>query len=366
MTSRRVYGWCATATALALAVVMHVVVDAQSPMAGLLVEPFAGPQPLGRKVGTVLQLQIWQTLRLAPPNNTHKLNFGRGIVYWDEGTPPTRDAEALARMKGIESQMVLWGHAQEFGNGIVVQAYLSVSHPSGTRTPDANLWRLALPELGATQGMISVGLPATIFEFAPIVLRPEVIPMLNTPAGMPIYEDRTFTRTIGSLGGDFRALEQGPDVARVQSGGITGWVRLPGLSANRSEVTDFSGGLLRMYRQDWSGAIDLLTRVTVTPRAPVNIRVSSYLLMAAASRHLHQQIGTADQSVALVERAERLNPYLRETIKYKCMALLAARSQPENLRKLEETVRTSGYLFPVNDPWLGKVKSIIARTHQTR
>jgi hypothetical protein len=67
------------------------------------------------------------------------------------------------------------------------------------------------------------------------------------------------------------------------------------------------------------------------------------------------------RSLEFVEAAERLNPYLREIIKYKCMAPLAAPRRAERMRQLAETVRTSGYLFPKDDPWLGKVRQVLAR-----
>jgi hypothetical protein len=353
--------WLAIALALVVVGLGSRTAVGQARYVGLLVAPFAGPEPLGQKVATVLHLQIWQTLRLAPPNNTRKLNFGRGIVYWDEGAAPTRHPEALARLTGLDAQMVLWGRAQEFGDGVVVQAYLTVAEAPRAGAGTGALWSVSPPELAATKAAISVGLPASTFEFAPIVLRAAVIPLLSSPAGITIYEDRNFTTATGELGGDFRAIEQGPDSARVQSRGVTGWVRLPGLSANRSEVTDFSGGLIRIFRRDWGGAIDLFTRVTRTATAPVSIRVSSYLLMAAASRLQHEQIGGADQSLEFVEAAEQLNPYLRDTIKYKCMALLAGPRRAERMRRLDETVRSSEYLFPKDDPWLGKVKQVLAK-----
>jgi len=354
--------WLAGASGLALVLIAVSGVAAQGRMIGLLVAPFAGPGSLGQKTATVLQLQIWQTLRAAPPNNVHKVNFGRGIVYWDEGAPPSAHADALTRIAGLDAQMVLWGRTQEFGKGIVVQAYLSVAPAAAGNARAVDVWKIPLPEISGPQGTLSVGLPSQVFEFAPIVLRPEVIPLLNTPEGIPIHADRTFTKPIGHLGPDFRALEQGPDSARVQSGGVTGWVRLPGLSRNRSEVTDFSGGLIRILRRDWAGAIDLLGRVVTTPNAPVNIKVSSYLLMAAASRLLHEQSKSDDRSLDYIDAAEKLNPFLRETIKYKCMALLAGGRQPERTKRLEDTVRKSEYLFPTGDPWLGKVKKVLDAT----
>jgi hypothetical protein len=347
----------------AAVVVGAPITHSQEPaLVGLLVAPFAGPNPLSRKAATVLHLQTWQTLRMAAEVNSKKLSFGRGIVQWTEETPPATHAAALKLLAGSASQMTLWGRAQEFGTGVVVQAYLSVADADGSMADNSVLWRLRPQELPEAERAISVGLPATLFEFGPIVLKQDVIPMLSTQVGIPVYKDKTFTQQIGALSGDFTALEQGPNIARVRGSGIpdSGWVRLPGLSNNRSEVTDFAGGLIRIFRRDWSGAIELLGRVTKTPNAPVSIRISSYQLMSAASQLLHDQTGAHNHSVEYAEAAEKLNPYLRETVKFKCMALLAVDRLPATTKKLEDTVRAGGYLFPKDDPWLGKVRKILA------
>ena len=354
---------CIVCAMLAAVAIAAPVAQSQERLVGLLVAPFAGPAPLSRKAATVIHLQTWQTLRMAAEVNSRKLSFGRGIVQWTEETPPATHADALRLLAGSASQMTLWGRAQEFGSGVVVQAFLSVADADGSLAADGVLWRLRPEELPEAERTISVGLPATLFEFGPIVLKQDVIPMLSTQVGIPVYKDRTFTQQIGALSGDFTAMEQGPNIARVRGSGLAepGWVKLPGLSNNRSEVTDFAGGLIRIFRRDWSGAIDLLSRVTKTPSAPVSIRISSYQLMAAASQLLHDQAGTPNLSVEYAEAAEKLNPYLRETVKFKCMALLAVDRQPATTKKLEDTVRVGGYLFPKDDPWLGKVKRILAR-----
>jgi|SoiMethySBSTD1v2_1073268.scaffolds.fasta_scaffold05286_2 hypothetical protein len=350
---------------LGLLLASAVLVNARQPaLVGLLVAPFAGEQPLASQTATVLQLQTWQTLRLAPPNNTHHLSFGRGIVQWAEWAPPAVHSEALAQLSNTASQMVLWGRVQKLGNGVVIQAYLSVAPNSGPQAGD--MWRLDLPELGPSKTSIGVSLPATFFEFAPIVLRLDLIPLFNSrvgtsPANVPVYRDRTFRDQVGVLGNAFQATEQGPDVARVKTPDVEGWISIPGLSTTRNEVSDFAGGMIRIYRRDWGGAIDLLQRVVDARDQPVGIRVSSYLLMSAASRKLHDQIGEPDRSLEFAEAAERLNPYLRETVKYKCMALLARRTQPDAIRQLDSTVKASSYLFPKDDPWLAKVTAVVGR-----
>lgn len=340
--------------------------QAQASYVGMLVAPFSGPNPLARKAATVIHLQTWQTLQKSRLVNGRALDFGRGILQWTEAEPPTTHAQALALLDGSVSQMTLWGRAQEFGAGVVVQAYLSVADGDGAMAANSTLWRQTLDELPPEQRSLSVGLPTTLFEFGPIVLKPDVIPVLSTQVGIPMYRDRTFREQIGALGGDFVALEQGPNVALVRASGVAepGWVRLPGLSNNRSEVTDFAGGLIRIFRQDWSGAIELLTRVTAVTTAPAGIRISAYQLMAAASQRLHDQVGTPSRAVEYTEAAEKLNPFLRETVKFKCMALLAAGRDPATMKKLADTVTASGSLFPQADPWLGKVKTVLARRPQ--
>lgn len=363
MTRPRAHGVCIVLAMLVAVVIAAPVLQGQEKLVGLLVAPFAGPNPLSRKAATVLHLQTWQTLRKAAAVNSRNLSFGSGIVQWTEEAPPATHAAALALLEGSGSQMTLWGRAQEFGTGVVVQAYLSVADADGSMAPNSVLWRLTPEELPPAERTIGVGLPGTLFEFGPIVLKQDVIPVLSTQVGIPMYKDRTFTQQIGALSGDFVALEQGPNIARVRTRGVAepGWVKLPGLSNNRSEVTDFAGGLIRIFRQDWSGAIDLLSRVTRVTTAPVSIRISSYQLMAAASQLLHNQVGTPNRSVEYAEAAEKLNPYLRETVKYKCMALLAVDRLPATTKKLAETVQAGGYLFPKGDPWLEKVKKILAR-----
>ena len=355
------YGRCVVVTMLAAIVIAGRALESQERLVGLLVAPFEGPTPLARKAATVLHLQTWQTLRMAASVNGRTLSFGRGIVQWTEEPPPATHADALALLAGSASQMTLWGRAQEFGTGVVVQSYLSVADADGSIAANKAFWSLTPEELPAADRSIGVNLPATLFEFGPIVLKQDVIPMLSTQLGIPVYKDRTFTQQIGALSGDFTALEQGPNIARVRAAGVSepGWVKMPGLSNNRSEVTDFAGGLIRIFRRDWSGAIDLLSRVANTTSAPMSIRISSYQLMAAASQLLHDQAGTPNRSVEYAEAAEKLNPYLRETVKYKCMALLALDRQPATTKKLDATLRAGSYLFPKNDPWLEKVKKIL-------
>ncbi len=327
---------------------------------GLLVAPFEGPGNLGARTATVLNLQVWQTLRAAPHPNPHGLNFGSGTVYFmPEGSMPVRSHIEAERAADGQAQAVLWGRAQPYGDGVVVQAYLSVpratspGHPGGTA-----IWKIALPD-GQS---ISVDIPAWRYEFAPIVLRTEAVLQLNTPEGLKLYRSPQSSEVLGSVGSRFRALEQSPNGAKVESAGITGWVRLPQLSRNRSEVVDFTGALVRIFRKDWGGALELFSRVVGSQTAPATIKAYSLLMMAAASEQVSHQTGQASRAVEFVNQSYRLNPYLQATVRYKCMAHLEDMARTTSAkRQLAETVARNEYLFPKTDRWIGKVKAVLAR-----
>ncbi len=324
---------------------------------GILVAPFDGPAIVGVKAATVLNLQVWQTLRLAPPNNVHRLSFGRGTVYWDEGAPVRSHAEAEKRADR-ETQLVFWGRAQPYGSGDVVTAYLTVV---GATHPGLTVWKVARTDAGSQP--ITAALPARRFEFAPIVLTPEVLSEFQTPGGLKMYRSCTSREESGIAGDSFTALEQGPDCAKIRSGGVDGWVRLPGLSRNRSEVVDFVGAMVRIFRKDWGGALDLFERVVANSAAPASIRAQAFALMAAASDNLSRQTGMSSRRSEFVEKAVQLNPYLQSTIRYLCMSQLAdiegarAAERAVHAASLRETIARYRFLFSAKDPWLANVES---------
>jgi len=74
------------------------------------------------------------------------------------------------------------------------------------------------------------------------------------------------------------------DAALVQlPNGVTGWVRMPNLSAVHSEVIDFAGGVIRILRHDWSGALQLSENVVENPRTPLAVLVDAYLYLGIAA-----------------------------------------------------------------------------------
>lgn len=336
--------------------VMPTPVAAQRPVT-LFVPAFEGPDSLGRNVATILNLQIWQTLRKAPFPNPSNLKFGDGLVIWDDAplSPQTHDrAERVGRDN--DADVVLWGKARRYGDGVVVQSYLTMPASDKLR-----LWEVRVPT--ASGASIGIDVPRLRYEFGPIALTRAVVDSYSSPGALKLYASPTSTEAVGVVGGAFTALEQGANVARVESGGTRGWIRLPSLSASRSEVVDFVGAIIRVLRADWDGAARLFQNVITNPRAPASLKVDAHLYRGVALEH------SGSGGAAELRRAYELNPYDRTVVSYLLMSHLAAlmrtpASDPERGRIVSaarELVASKRYLFPSDDPWLKRVTDVLAR-----
>ena len=64
--------------------------------------------PLGFRAATVLNLQIWRTLRKAPTPNRAGLSFGSGVVVWDPEPLDALTHEAAAReARAVDADLAL-------------------------------------------------------------------------------------------------------------------------------------------------------------------------------------------------------------------------------------------------------------------
>jgi hypothetical protein len=329
----------------------------------LLVVPFESDDALGRNVSNVLNLQIWQTLRRAPTPNPRGLDFGDGEVYWDD--EPLKQltheaAEAAAANEG--AQLVLWGRAWRFGPSVVAQSYLSIRISGEIQAARLKVWKLTL-RAGVKSLTIACDAPTLRYEFSPIQLRPEVVAKYSgTPAGLPMYADRSEARPIGYAGDEFKAQTQySAEWAKITSGRKEGWVRLPELSTSRTEVVDFTAALIRVLRRDWEGAEQALGKVVENSHTPAAIRVDAHLLRAVA---IDARGGDFSQDIA---SAERLNPLAHRV--YSIMSRFArlarlndadAAERRKQIDELESTINRRASVFPPDSEWLSTARNVVA------
>lgn len=318
----------------------------------LYVPAFDGPQPLARNVATVLNLQTWRTLRKAPTPNPHKRNFGKGLIWWgDQPLQQASQEEAEQAARNLGAQMTLWGYAQPYGDGVVVQAYLALPHYEDSRKLQLEFWRLTL---SGTE--IVADLPRREFEFTPIVLRNQLVQRYSLPSAIQLCSDKHEPCSGGPLGNGFTAFEHQGSWSHIRTNdGHKGWINLPGLSESPNEVVDLTGALISIYRGDWEQADRFLTRVIATPDIRTSIRADALLLLAMVTERFNKS------GQEFIERALDINPYSRTAVQYKVMADISAVNRstgPLSTHRLLETakfLRERRHLFLEGDPWLNAV-----------
>ena len=170
------------------------------------------------------------------------------------------------------------------------------------------------------------------------------------------------TKVVGHLGDTYEARQHDGPWTLVRSGASEGWVHLPQLSVQRTEVVDFVGGLVRLLRTDWRGARDLLLRVVGNSKAPSALKVDALLLLGLAARH------AGEDPLGPILQARALNPHDVEVTKYECMAYVSrlaqggpAASQAEARQLLHGILKSRSYQFAAADPWFAKVHTIAGK-----
>jgi hypothetical protein len=333
----------------------------------VMVAPFdstqTGDPEIGKKTSIVLDLQIWQTLRIPATGEGKKT---RGLVIWDVSSKPPAsyaDADEFARtVVGDQPQIILWGRAWQYGPGNVVEAFLLIRSDVAPSL-ESDLWKVSTQDGTA----VGVGIPRRQVDFKPIVLRADVLAELKDPRGLKLYAGPQGNTVLGMVGENFRALQQGPDTTQViLPNGTKGWVRLPNLSREHSEVVHFCGALVRLLRQDWLGAKDLFLKVVNDPNTPATVKIDSYLYLAVAEDK------SGGDPHSWLRKAYKLNPYSKTVIQYICMSHLAALSRMneadrsgnkgnDQRRLLNQVLESTQPLFPSDDAWITAVKTLLGK-----
>jgi hypothetical protein len=95
-------------------------------------------------VATVLNLKLWRTLR-QPPDNSQHYHVGGRVLWSVETLPKNSHQEAERAAKNTDSQMALWGSAVKFGDGVLVQCFLSIPEYEDLRQENPEKWLVSFP-----------------------------------------------------------------------------------------------------------------------------------------------------------------------------------------------------------------------------
>lgn len=327
----------------------------------LVVTTFTGDDQVGGKAMAILQLQVWQTLRRPPSGGPIR------TVYWDESASPTSHAQAADVARADKSPMILWGRAWDYKPGLAIQAYLTLRSDADVSSANEPAWTIDVPTgPGNATRKVAVKLPASRYEFTPIVVKSAVAATVGELTRIPTYEARGATAPVGQLGGSFKAIEQSGDWAKVQTDGKIRWVHLRGLAGESAEITRFVGGLIRILRRDWQGARALLEPLINDPNTRAGLRADAYLLLAAAAAQ--QPESNPEKAVALTKQALSAAPFSVTAVKYACMAHLAilvgAKEDPRRrgvqVKAIKDLLMSGRDLFTPADPWVADLDSVLS------
>lgn len=313
--------------------------------------PAFGGDDVGVSVATILNLQIWRTLRVPRNEESH---YSSAHVLWDDERKPVEVPDAVHSASEANAHIVIWGKAFRYGDGTLVEAFLTFPELS-SELQAAQQWTVQLWSRGSRQDF-TAGLPSRHYQFAPIIIRNEILANYRTPGDLKIYKQAEGGNATAILGKqDFRALKHEREAVQVRlENGATGWVRLPRLSTARSEIVDFAAGLIRILRHDWPGAQSMLTSVIDNTSTPTAIRLDALLLRALAKE---SNRGEWQEDV---RRARQINPYDADAIRYELMFLLreAERGGEERagyIRAAQRLARESRLLFDDDDRFISAV-----------
>lgn len=327
----------------------------------LVVTSFTGDDQAGGKAMSVLQLQVWQTLRRPPSGGPIR------TVYWDQSAVPTSHEQAADVARADQSPMTLWGRAWDYKPGLAIQAYLTLRSDADASNANEPVWTIEVPTgPGKVTRNVAVKVPARRYEFTPIVVKSAVAATVGELTRIPIYEARGATTPVGQLGDSFKAIEQSGDWAKIETGGKVRWVHLRGLAGESVEITRFVGGLIRVLRHDWQGARALLEPLVNDPNTRAGLRADAYLLLAAATAQ--QAEPNAEKAVALTKQALSAAPFSVIAVKYACMAHLAmlasanedAQRRGAQVKAIRDLLASGGDLFRPADPWVANLNSVLS------
>lgn len=332
-----------------------------------------GKRVIGRRTGLILALQIWRTYSTDTRVSSEFDNAD--IIYNSESPTNIEQLERMAKQQRNKPNLVLWGRASQYGEGIVVESNLWIPGPWHRNSLGSNIWSITILDKEKPH-TISVDVPTRHYEFAPIVLNPNVIYTRNADSTyVTIYEMKSVNaRPLGILQESMvRARRHDGDWSEVvvDDQHRVGWVYLPKLSERPSEVVNFCGGIIRFLRNDWSGSIKLFEKVLGNDNTPTAIKVDSYLYMAMAYAKMNNEA----MSVSMVEEAYRLNPYSKTTTQYLFMTYLNQLTRviqrdpnPEEartiIRLLENIMSKNAVLFAENDSWFLQAKNLTYKLTQ--
>lgn len=335
---------------------------AQGEALRILVPQFFGPEPISQQVRTSVYFDVIKAFRAIDTPDK-----GGWILYGQEPVAkPTHDAVlATASWPSVHADLAVWGQVQPYGDGVVLQLYLSLSPLIQKRKVRPELWHLKLLDADGVLHEIKRDLPGRFYTFEPLPLTRQAIVQFSTPQGIKLYATRNGNTVIGAVGEVMRFHEIQDEALLITTDGKRGWVRSRAITEPESEAMNFVKGMVRLLRGDWRGARQSFTAVLADSASPQELRIDAMIYKGLAQ----EKSGLSGRSE--FEEAVQLNRLDRYAAAYLLMSHLAEvgrlqqSSDPAALSRAlgaaRERIASSRMLFPADDPWIVEIEHILEK-----
>ena len=251
---------------------------------------FYDSDKLGPSIAAVLQAQIWRTLRRYPGGDSSRGDFGTGAVRHDRKPPvrPGHEAIENAIEKPIQkAHAAVWGRIHQIDDKAVVLAYFTMPPVEDDVRPGKEVWSVRFVDSSGKGGLLHVDLPQRAYGFRSLVLPEAFVSKYTGLNRIPVRAQKGQGPALTNFGTDWFRVANDRDYMQIMDeSGKRGWIHLPEISTHRSEIVDFVGGIMRIFRGDWEGASELLTAVAKDQRTPTTLQIDSYLLVIRAKAEL--------------------------------------------------------------------------------
>lgn len=331
----------------------------------LFLQTLEGPTEFSVNVTTIIELQLMRTLRTSGGVIGKRAHFGKGRIFRNKEKLTINgfvDADNIAKSgNNLNPQGVLWGKCWLFADGVAVQTYLTLPSYEDYRSERNEVWKISIAGASNVYEFL-VDAPSRRYELPVIIVPTPVVQKYSTPDGMPIYSDITRTTIITHLGSDgvydFKALEHRGDFTKIRTDKAVGWLYLPALSQANTQLIDFVSGVIRMFRSDYSGALESFSNVTESSDS-MYIRRDSLLFSTLAKAKLGRSCHSTAQG------AVQLNPFSTTSVKYLVMCDLEELKMEKSLERrsviasnILTTVSIYRKLFSDNDEWMASISNL--------
>ena len=281
-------------------------------------------------------------------------------------------SQELSEQKAKGLTRLIWEPFVTLRIRAIVLAYLTVPPRNDRGGAEREVWAVRFEDEIGNQGIVQVDLPQRAYSFHALVLPAAFVTKYKALTSLPVTSGKGSGTLLTNFGSEWYRLANEEDYVKIKDQrGSIGWVHLPEIGSHRSEIVDFVGGLLRMFRGDWEGAIELFSSVTANTRTPTNLQIDSYLLLIRAKTEL------GIDPMSDIEAVEKLGPGSRTVAQYiamhyisRCYAKRMSRRisttprvtcRSTDREALSQLVARSAPLFSSDDPWFTTVAGLSDR-----